>query len=195
MEDNQTKMTIDVYEGERSLTKDNHLLGLFDMTDLPPAPRGQINVRVTFKVDANGMLEVTAVNLATKSTKKITITPEDGRLSEKDIDDMVKEAERFAEADKREADRIEARNNLESHLYRISSTLNDNEAKIENKDDLKTLMDTLDETLEWLDRSQDAEKYEYDEKYADIDSLSKPVLQSLYADRGAGDDVGFDDEL
>jgi len=195
MEDNQTKMTIDVYEGERSLTKDNHLLGLFDMTDLPPAPRGQINVRVTFKVDANGMLEVTAVNLATKSTKKITITPEDGRLSEKDIDDMVKEAERFAEADKREADRIEARNNLESHLYRISSTLNDNEARIENKDDLKTLMDSLDETLEWLDRSQDAEKSEYDEKYADIDSLSKPVLQSLYADRGAEDDVGFDDEL
>ena len=195
MEDNQTKMTIDVYEGERSLTKDNHLLGLFDMTDLPPAPRGQINVRVTFKIDANGLLEVTAVNLATKSTKKITITPEDGRLSEAEIDAMVKDAERFAEEDKREADRIEARNKLESHLYRISNTLSDNEDRIENKSDLKTLMDSIDETLEWLDRNQDVEETDFADKYAEIDSLSKSLLQSLYAKRGAEDDVGFDDEL
>lgn len=188
-------MTIDVYEGERSLTKDNHLLGLFEMTDLPPAPRGQMNVRVTYKVDANGMLEVTAVNLATKSTKKITIKPEDGRLSEEDIDAMVKEAERFAEEDKREANRIEARNKLESHLYLVSSTLSDNEEKIENKNDLKALMDSLDEILEWLDRNQGAEESEYDGKYAEIDSLSKPVLQRLYAHRETGDGVGFDDEL
>ena len=195
MEDNQTKMTIDVYEGERSLTKDNHLLGLFDMTDLPPAPRGQINVRVTFKIDANGLLEVTAVNLATKSTKKITITPEDGRLSEAEIDAMVKDAERFAEEDKREVGRIDARNKLESHLYRVSNTLSDNEDRIEDKSDLKTLMDSIDETLEWLDRNQDAEETEFAGKYAEIDSLSKPLLQSLYATRGAEDDVGFDDEL
>lgn len=195
MEDNQTKMTIDVYEGERSLTKDNHLLGLFDMTDLPPAPRGQINVRVTFKIDANGLLEVTAVNLATKSTKKITITPEDGRLSEAEIDAMVKDAERFAEEDKREADRIDARNKLESHLYRVSNTLSDNEDRIEDKSDLKALMDSIDETLEWLDRNQDADETEFADKYAEIDSLSKPLLQSLYAKRGADEDVGFDDEL
>jgi len=195
MEDNQTKMTIDVFEGERSLTKDNHLLGLFDMTDLPPAPRGQVNVRVTFKIDANGLLEVTAVNLATKSTKKITITPEDGRLSEDEIDAMVKDAERFAEEDKRETDRIEARNKLESHLYRVSNTLSENEDRIEDKSDLKTLMDSIDELLEWLDRHQDAEETEFSDKFVEIDSLSKPLLQSLYAARGAEEDVGFDDEL
>lgn len=165
------------------------------MTDLPPAPRGQVNVRVTFKIDANGLLEVTAVNLATKSTKKITITPEDGRLSEDDIDAMVKDAERFAEEDKREADRIEARNKLESHLYRVSNTLSENEDRIEDKSDLKTLMDSIDELLEWLDRHQDAEETEFSDKFVEIDSLSKPLLQSLYAAQGAEEDVGFDDEL
>eukprot|EP00579_Thalassiosira_antarctica_P011096 CAMPEP_0201914716 /NCGR_PEP_ID=MMETSP0903-20130614/4824_1 /ASSEMBLY_ACC=CAM_ASM_000552 /TAXON_ID=420261 /ORGANISM="Thalassiosira antarctica, Strain CCMP982" /LENGTH=681 /DNA_ID=CAMNT_0048450155 /DNA_START=13 /DNA_END=2058 /DNA_ORIENTATION=- len=194
VEDNQTKMTIDVFEGERSQTKHNHQLGLFEMTDLPPAPRGQIEVRITFKVDVNGMLEVTAQNLATKSTKSITITAEAGRLSEEEMEAMVKEAEKFAEEDKREAARIEARNRLESLMYRVSSTLNENEEKIDDKEDLKTLMDSLDETLEWLDGNQDASESGFREKYSEIDSLSRPVLQSLY-EAGGGDDVGFDDEL
>ena len=193
-DDNQRKMTIDVYEGERSFTKQNHLLGLFDMDDLPPAPRGDVGVRVTFKVDANGLLEVTAENLATKSTKQITIKAEDGRLSEDEIDAMVKDAERFAEEDKREAGRIETRNKLESHLYRISSTLRDNEDRIEDKNDLKELMDSLDETLDWLDKNQDASEGEFESKYSEIDALSKPVLQSMYNNEGH-DDVGFDDEL
>lgn len=197
VEDNQRKMTIDVFEGERSQTKNNHLLGLFEMTDLPPAPRGQIEVRITFKVDANGLVEVTAQNLATKSTKSITITADDGRLSEEEMDAMVKEAEKFAEEDKREASRIEGRNRLESHLYRISNTLNENGERIENKEDLKTLMDSIDEILEWLDGNRDADESEYSRRYSEIDSLSRPVLRSLYEARGGedGDDVGFDDEL
>ncbi|KAL7536072.1 hypothetical protein ACHAXR_006904 [Thalassiosira sp. AJA248-18] len=194
VEDNQTRMTIDVYEGERSQSKNNHLLGLFDMIDLPPAPRGQIGVRITFKVDTNGMLEVTAQNLATKSTKSITITAEDGRLSEEEMDAMIKEAEQFAEEDKREAARIEARNRLESHLYRVSNTLNENEERINDKEDLKELMDNLDETMEWLNGNQDASEGDFRGKYSEIDSLSRPVLQSLY-EEGGSDNVGFDDEL
>ena len=195
MDDNQSHMTIDVFEGERSMVKDNHLLGLFEMTDLPPAPRGEVNVRVTFKVDSNGMLEVTAVNLATKSTKKIAITPEDGRLAEEDIEKMIKDAEMFAEEDKKEAERIESRNKLESQLYRLSSTLNDNEGKITDKTGLKTLLDSIDEVLDWLDASQDADADDFDEKYSEIDALSRPIMQSVYAGRNTEDDVGLDDEL
>ncbi|KAL3757647.1 hypothetical protein ACHAWU_009492 [Discostella pseudostelligera] len=179
IEDNQTRMTIDVYEGERGQTKHNHLLGLFEMTDLPPAPRGAIEVRITFKVDANGMLEVTAQNLATKSTKGITITSEDGRLSNEEMEAMIKEAEKYAEEDKREAARMDSRNRLESHLYRISSALNENGDKIDDKDDLQTLMDAVDETMEWLDASQDASEAEYRTMYSEIDSLSRPLLRKF----------------
>jgi len=196
VEDNQTRMTIDVYEGERSMSKHNHLLGLFEMTDIPPAPRGQMEVRITFKIDANGLLEVTAQNLATKSTKSITITAEDGRLSEEEMEAMVKEAEKYAEEDKKEAARIEARNRLESYLYQVSSTLNENEDKISNKEDLKTLMDSIDEVMEWMDDNSNADESQYKEKYNEINSLSKAVLSSLYeAGGGERDDVGFDDEL
>jgi heat shock protein 5 len=195
MKDGQTQMTIDVFEGERSQTKHNHLLGLFQMTDLPPAPRGQIEVRITFKVDANGMLEVTAQNLATQSKKSITITAEDGRLSEEEMKAMVEEAAKYAEEDKKEAERIEARNRLESHLYRVSSTVKDNEERIDDKDDLKTLIDSLDEIMDWLESNQDASTAEFAEKYKEIDSLSKPVLQSMYEAGGGDDNVGFDDEL
>lgn len=190
IEDNQTRMTIDVYEGERGQTKHNHLLGLFEMTDLPPAPRGAVEVRITFKVDANGMLEVTAQNLATKSTKGITITSEDGRLSNEEMEAMIKEAEKYAEEDKREAARMDSRNRLESHLYRISSALNENGDKIDDKDDLQRLMDAVDETMEWLDASQDASEAEYRTKYSEVDSLSRPLLRKLYE---AGRDE--DDEL
>eukprot|EP00956_Cyclotella_meneghiniana_P000438 scaffold511_cov62-Cyclotella_meneghiniana.AAC.11 len=194
VEDNQRTMTIDVFEGERSQVKHNHLLGLFEMTDLPPAPRGGVEVRITFKVDANGILEVTAQNLSTKSEKSIKITAEDGRLSEEEMQAMVEEAEKFAEQDKKEAERIEARNQLESHLYRVQSSLSENGDRIESKEDLKTLMDSLDESMEWLESHQDANEEEYRQKYSEIEALSRPVLQSLYANRGE-DDVGFDDEL
>lgn len=202
--DNQRIMVIDVYEGERSRTKDNHLLGLFEMIDLPPAPRGSIDVKITFKVDANGLLEVTAENLATKSTKGIVITSEDGRLSQKEMEDMVKEAEKYADEDRKEALRISSRNKLESLLYTISSTLkessNQSMGDDNNKDDLQTLSDSVNETMEWLDDNQNVSEREYSTKYAEIDSLSRPILRHLYeARRGGGDDysddVGVDDEL
>ena len=197
VEDDQTEMTIDVYEGERSQVKDNHLLGLFYMTDLPPAPRGRVEVRITFKVDADGILEVTALNLATQSKKSITITPKDGRLSEEEIKAMIEEAERYADEDKREAARIEARNKLESYLYTVSNTLRENEERIDDKRDLKELFDSLEEVVEWMDGHADAREEEFRWKYTEVEALSKQVLRSLYG-KGAGagrEDVGMDDEL
>lgn len=195
IEDNQSRMAIDVYEGERSMIKDNHLLGLFEMTDLPPAPRGQIEVKVTFKVDANGLLEVTAENLATKSTKSITITAEDGRLSEEQMKKMVDEAEKFAEEDKRNAAKIEGRNRLEYYIYTVSNSLKENEDKIKDKEDLKTLMDVVDEMLEWLELNENAEEPEFKEKYRELKLLANPVLGSLYEAGDGGANDGFDDEL
>ena len=200
VEDGQKTMVIDVYEGERSRTKDNHLLGLFEMNDLPPSPRGKVEVRITFKVDANGLLEVAAENLATKSKKGITITSDDGRLSPEEIETMVKDAEKHAEEDRREASRIAGRNRLESQLYGLSSTLRESggmKDKSDDDDDLKTLTDVIDETMEWLDGNEDASEAEYAQKYGEIDSMSRSVLRRLHEARGGGgdDDIGFDDEL
>lgn len=195
VEDRQTKMTIDVYEGERPFVAQNHLLGLFEMTDLPPAPRGDVGVKVTFKIDSNGILEVTAVNLATRSKKQITITAEDGRLAEEDIEAMIREAERFAEEDEREAARVEARNELESRIYRISSMLSEEEERFDDESERKELMDSLDESLEWLENNQGVRKEEFHAKMSEIDALSQSFLRNSNRKDTSRDDFGFDDEL
>lgn len=200
LEDGQTHMIIDVYEGERSMCKDNHLLGEFDMTDIPPAPRGQVEVRVTFKVDANGILEVKAEDKSTKNVKQITITPDEGsgRLSQKDIDRMVEEAEQFADEDKRAVEKIQERNNLESFAYSVSSTIRDNEDKLEDNAELEQLKEEIKETMDWLERNQDAEKSEFEEKFIELKALADPIMSKLYSNNGENegeDGFGNDDEL
>mmetsp|Transcript_17035 Transcript_17035/g.25787 ORF Transcript_17035/g.25787 Transcript_17035/m.25787 type:complete len:673 (+) Transcript_17035:163-2181(+) len=200
LKDNQSHMNIDVYEGERSMVKDNHLLGDFDMTNIPPAPRGQISIDVTFRLDANGILEVTAENRSTKTKKQITITPETGRLSQDDIDRMVQEAELYAEEDKRTRERVEAKNQLESYAYKISSTLQDLDAEkkdLISPDERKELMDSVDETLEWLEEDELREKEDFDEKYNELKTLAGPLMSKLYNSDSSsdGEDDGFDDEL
>ena len=200
-------MTIDVYEGERSMVKKNHLLGLFEMKGLPKAPRGEMGVRITYKLDVNGMLTVMAENLATKDKKEITINPESGRLSQEDVDRMVQEAEEYAEQDKLIKVTIKARNELESLVYGVSSMLNNNDDDDDDDDkegntnkmseeDKKELKDTMTEIMEWLEDNQDAEKEEFDSRYAMLSALSgsSSAAPSSSDDEDNNNDDDDDDE-
>jgi len=201
--DNQAAVRIEVYEGERSMTKDNHLLGQFELTGIPPAPRGTPQIEVTFEVDANGILQVSAEDKGTGKKEQITITAEKGRLSEEEIERMVKEAEMYADEDKKVKERIDAKNGLESYLYNLKNQLEDEEKGIADKisaGDKKELQDLIDETLDWLEDNPEAEKEDYDEKMKEVENVSNPIMRNVYG-QGAGggadddaDDFG-DDEL
>jgi len=194
-QDNQNVVLIQVFEGERSMTKDNHLLGKFELTGIPPAPRGTPQIEVTFEVDANGILQVAAEDKGTGKSEKITITAEKGRLSEEEIERMVREAEEYAEEDKKVKERIDARNGLESYLYNLKNTLDDDEKGVADKisaEDKKELQDLIDETLDWLDENPEAEKEDYDEKQKEVENIANPIMRQFYA--GGGEGGGGDDE-
>jgi len=164
-QDNQEQVTIAVYEGERPLVKDNHLLGKFDMKGIPPAPRGVPQIEVTFEIDANGIMNVQAKDTGTGSTESVTITNEKGRLSQEEIEKMLKDAEEFAEQDKKDKQRIDARNSFESYIYSMRNTIDDKE-KLKGKlapEDQEKINEALNDAKDWLDNNQDAEKDEYEE--------------------------------
>ena len=192
IDDNQKRMIIDVYEGERSRVKDNHQLGLFEMTDIPQAPRGEVEVRITYKVDANGMLEVTAEVLGTKNEKTVTIEPESGRLSQQDIDRMVEEAEKFAEEDEQARERIEARNRLESLAYELQSKLEESLSESVTPAQKKKLTDAIDEAMEFLSSNEDADKDDFDSMTSELEKISRPMFRPV---DDASDEADMDDEL
>eukprot|EP00252_Welwitschia_mirabilis_P005025 TRINITY_DN1541_c1_g1_i1.p1 TRINITY_DN1541_c1_g1~~TRINITY_DN1541_c1_g1_i1.p1 ORF type:complete len:677 (-),score=149.55 TRINITY_DN1541_c1_g1_i1:308-2338(-) len=195
-QDQQTTVSIKVYEGERSLTKDCRELGRFDLSGIPPAPRGVPQIEVTFEVDANGILNVRAEDKGTKKSEKITITNDKGRLSQEEIERMVKEAEEFAEEDKKVKERIDARNNLETYVYNMKSTINDKD-KLADKldsDDKEKIESTLKETLDWLDENQSAEKDDFVEKLKEVEAVCNPLIKQVYEKSGGASGDSEDEE-
>merc|ERR1711931_479370 len=202
--DQQQTVTIQVFEGERPMTKDNHILGKFDLNGIPPAPRGVPQIEVTFEIDVNGILRVSAEDKGTGKKEKITITNDQNRLSPEDIERMVNDAETFADEDAKQKEKVDAKNEFESYAYSLKNQIKDKD-KLGGKlseDDQSKIEEVINEKIAWLEENQDASADDLKAQKKEMEDIVQPIIAKLYQgaggpppEEGGEEDDEFKDEL